>query len=243
VVSLEEKEKLKKLNNEEFAAWTDAVARKYDIESYYLRSGLSVRLIEKLRVMAVENAVRSKNKDLILEVGVGGGHVLEKIGQGRLIGIDISDTMLVKAKKRLEHRKVILIKANAEILPFPEKVFHKVICTEVLEHVQDPKQVIAEIVRVSKPGAVVIISIPNDYLIHRIRKLIFNLRLNSFLVGKGYNMPVDTDFHLHIFNLKMLKDMLTENMSIVKIKAIPSPIIPLRYVITCTKLNNRDLNL
>lgn len=45
--------------------------------------------------------------------------------------------------------------------PFPDNAFSKVICSHVLEHVQDPKKALEEIHRICKPGAVVEIYTPH----------------------------------------------------------------------------------
>ena len=39
--------------------------------------------------------------------------------------------------------------------------FDKVICTEVMEHVDDPERFLAELVRVGKPGALYLLSVPD----------------------------------------------------------------------------------
>lgn len=56
--------------------------------------------------------------------------------------------------------------ANAARLPFQSEVFSGVACLEVLEHVSDPAQVVAEIARVLKPGGRVWISMPFLYPLH-----------------------------------------------------------------------------
>jgi SAM-dependent methyltransferase len=50
--------------------------------------------------------------------------------------------------------------------PVPAESFDAAICTQVLEHVRDPGQVIDEIVRVTRPGGDVIISVPFIYPEH-----------------------------------------------------------------------------
>jgi len=49
----------------------------------------------------------------------------------------------------------------AEHIPFPDQRFDMVYCFTVLEHVQDVKKSVAELVRVTKPGGMIFISIPN----------------------------------------------------------------------------------
>ena len=44
------------------------------------------------------------------------------------------------------------VNASAERLPFPDRLFQRVECDAVLEHVEHPEQVVAEILRVLAPG-------------------------------------------------------------------------------------------
>src|SRR5690606_14649389 len=49
---------------------------------------------------------------------------------------------------------------NGEEIPFANEQFDAVICTEVLEHVEKFQQLIHEIHRTMKPGAVAIFTVP-----------------------------------------------------------------------------------
>jgi SAM-dependent methyltransferase len=53
--------------------------------------------------------------------------------------------------------------AGGEFLPYPDHYFDVVLSHEVLEHVQDDAQVVAEMVRVLKPGGRAIIFCPNRF--------------------------------------------------------------------------------
>jgi len=54
----------------------------------------------------------------------------------------------------------------AESLPFPESSIDTVLCTEMLEHVPDPAQVLQESTRVLKPGGHIIITAPFYWPLH-----------------------------------------------------------------------------
>jgi len=56
--------------------------------------------------------------------------------------------------------------ADAQALPFPDNSFGVVICREVLEHVKDPKQVLAELYRVLQPGGTLLLSTRFMFPIH-----------------------------------------------------------------------------
>jgi len=49
---------------------------------------------------------------------------------------------------------------DGKIMPFPDASFDGLLCTEVLEHIADPRQTIREMYRVLKPGACGYITIP-----------------------------------------------------------------------------------
>ena len=55
---------------------------------------------------------------------------------------------------------------SVEALPFPDGSFDAVLCTEVLEHVPDPAQVLREFKRVTRPGGRVFITVPQSWEIH-----------------------------------------------------------------------------
>ena len=56
--------------------------------------------------------------------------------------------------------------ASALALPFREATFEGVLCTEVLEHVPEPAQALAEIYRVLKPGGRAYITVPMTWGLH-----------------------------------------------------------------------------
>ena len=110
---------------DDFEAWNEEMARKYDPEDYHLHSSLAIRLIDRCRVKTVLRLAAASKNDKVLEVGCGAGNVLEQVKQSTLVGIGLSDFMLNKARRRLGPR-VALVKANAEKLPFVDEVFGKI---------------------------------------------------------------------------------------------------------------------
>lgn len=87
----------------------------------------------------------------ILDVGIGTGLFLDKVvKQWKLIGIDLSLRMLHKAKKRAKNNtKVELVLADADYLPFKERIFQIVTTFTLLQNVPDPLKTIKELKRVS----------------------------------------------------------------------------------------------
>lgn len=66
----------------------------------------------------------------------------------------------------LHQKHAIDVYADAGALPFAAASFDTVLCTEVLEHVSDPRRVIGELSRVLRSGGHCILSVPFLYGIH-----------------------------------------------------------------------------
>lgn len=102
---------------------------------------------------------------LILDVAAGTGRLpLAMLNhahfQGRVIGLDASRRMLRKAAYKLAEdiNHAPLIWGPAEHLPFPDDTFDVVTCLEALEFMERPETVMAELVRVLRPGGLMLIT-------------------------------------------------------------------------------------
>lgn len=114
-------------------------------------------------------------KDIkILDIGCGTGMAAGKLRNfGKVFGTDISCKSIEEARRRLDGACVSL----GEKPPFKNKVFDVVVCTEVIEHLLDPKGALAEFNIVLKAGGYLIISTPNPWYWQIIRnKIIAALR-------------------------------------------------------------------
>jgi 2-polyprenyl-3-methyl-5-hydroxy-6-metoxy-1,4-benzoquinol methylase len=222
----------------DFIQWNEEMAHKYDPEAYHLRSNFLIRWIERRRVKIILNFLNTHPQDSVLEIGCGAGNILEQIPATRLHGIDLSTFLIKKSQCRLSSQQVILAQSNAEQLPFVNGKFHKLICSEVLEHVANPRRAIGEIARVVTSDAVIVISIPNEGWIDRVKTIIGKLGLAGWLLkgeNGSYNSPdqMTDEWHLHSFDLALLKEISRGILVIHQTKAIPFNFIPLRYVACC----------
>ena len=106
------------------------------------------------------NPISLKGKKF-LDIGCGLGYFSLRAGQlgANVHGIDIGDNLVKICSKRYPKGKFLV--ASAEKLPFKDNSFDVVLCTEVIEHVNDQKKVIGEIFRVLKKGGYLVITTPN----------------------------------------------------------------------------------
>jgi SAM-dependent methyltransferase len=110
---------------------------------------------------------------LVLDVGCGTGRHLLELSRLRasFIGLDMSREDLRKmrylvhltAKERPVVATIGAVQGDGERLPFADGLFDCVICTETLEHVPDDRLVARELVRVLRPGGVLVLSVPDEH--------------------------------------------------------------------------------
>ncbi len=105
--------------------------------------------------------------DSVLEVGSGPGLGLElasaRAREGRVVGVDPSETMLEMARRRnraqIEAGRVELCLGNADRLPFDDATFDKAITMNSLHLWPDPVAGLMEIRRVLRPGGRIAVAI------------------------------------------------------------------------------------
>jgi SAM-dependent methyltransferase len=120
-------------------------------------------VIEQRRVVRMALALRPG--DRVLDVGVGPGllaaEMAAEVGpDGRICGVDISDSMLAIAGTRATvpgGPRIELEAASVSRLPFGAQDFDVVVSTQVFEYVDDVPGALAEIRRVLRPAGRVVL--------------------------------------------------------------------------------------
>lgn len=158
--------------------------------SYIYNSENYFHGLESERINRILKRIPSKGS--ILEIGCGDGRLLNKINADFKIGIDFSIKPLI-------HVKTLTFAANVSNLPFSNNSFELVICSEILEHLNNTisNKTLDEIRRVS--SRYILISVPyKENLNQRVAKCIqcnslFNVSLHykSFDEEKIRNLFLD----------------------------------------------------
>jgi phosphatidylethanolamine/phosphatidyl-N-methylethanolamine N-methyltransferase len=99
----------------------------------------------------------------VLEVGVGTGLSLADYARGtRVVGIDISEPMLDKARRRVEAQRLSNVEAlevmDAECLPVADASFDVVVAQYVVTAIPNPERALDEFARVVRPGGEIILT-------------------------------------------------------------------------------------
>ena len=155
------------------------------------------------------NAIALDNPSgVMLDLGCGEGrHIfgaMEKFPNLQCIGLDPHIDSLSVALEGLDflesisNKKTNFLSGSAYSLPFSDNTFDLVVCSEVLEHLHEYKDAIAEISRVMKPGGKFLASVPAE----------FPEKICWFLSKDYQNQPGG---HLRIFNKRNLINEITAN--------------------------------
>ena len=105
-------------------------------------------------------------QDVVLDVGCGEGNAaLFCARQGAHVVFSDSDAGKIKAlaekMKDTNARKYEAFISDSLPLPLPDAYATKILCTEMLEHTPEPEKIMAELVRVGRPNARYLITVPD----------------------------------------------------------------------------------
>jgi SAM-dependent methyltransferase len=120
--------------------------------SYVWRAG------QERRLQMILLAAGERLKGQVLENGCGVGMYLHHLAPscGSIIGLEFD-----LERARIAHNESTVINGVCELLPFQSGSFDTVLSHEVLEHVQDDRRSVEEMVRILKPGGVITLFVPN----------------------------------------------------------------------------------
>jgi 2-polyprenyl-3-methyl-5-hydroxy-6-metoxy-1,4-benzoquinol methylase len=147
----------------------------------------------------------------LLDIGCGEGVLTQqwaqRLGERRVVGIDLDDPKLHaewerRTRPNLEYRVM-----RAENLPFEDDEFDVATAIEVLEHVPDPDHTVAEMARVAERH--LLVSVPREPLWRTL-----NLARGSYLRAWG-----NTPGHLNHWSRRSFVSLLERHGEVVQARA------------------------
>lgn len=95
-----------------------------------------------------------------LDAGCGTGHFSKMaVARGAFVtSMDVGPNLLAQVAKKCNSKRII---GNILKMDFADNSFDYVLSTEVIEHTESPETAISELIRVTKPGGICIITVPN----------------------------------------------------------------------------------
>ena len=177
----------------------------------------SKNLIQKFLINNFYSTLIALSKPLspktILDAGCGEGFSMNKLslnGIGEKIeGVEYSKEAISFGKKLFPD--LTFSQGSIYELPYKDNSFDLVICTEVLEHLEEPEKALKEILQVSKKY--LIISVPNEPL----------FTMSNFLRGKNLSRLGNDEGHINHWNPLSFTKYLKKNGLKIKKLRLPFP--------------------
>ena len=121
--------------------------------SYVWRAG------QERRLEMIVRAAGDRIRGCTLENGCGVGMYVEHLSPfgGAVIGLEYDFERAAEARKKSAH----ILNAAGEFVPLSSSTLDLILSHEVLEHVQDDRLTIREMVRLLKPGGRIVLFVPN----------------------------------------------------------------------------------
>lgn len=125
----------------------------------YDRPGLQATTYRPVHDAVLER-LEDRSIDAVLDLGCGTGHLTgrlcERFPDATVVGVDLSNGMLDRARQRDETS--LLVRADAQQLPLPDASLDAVVCTESFHWYHDQQAAALEMARLLRPGGRLIIA-------------------------------------------------------------------------------------
>lgn len=196
-------------------------------------SGLTGYFLKKSHEWSEKKFDKTMKFNKVLEVGAGSGVHIDYVKHqyDEYYMTDLHDSFINQSKDKVND-KVILKIEDATKLSFEDNTFDRVIATHILEHVQNPHEVLMEWTRVLKPGGVLTIVLPCD------PGFAWRLGRNLFARKSFINKGIDYDYwisreHINPINnlVSFIKTYFNETEESWKPFSIPSMDLNLFYIV------------
>ncbi|MEX2230536.1 MAG: bifunctional demethylmenaquinone methyltransferase/2-methoxy-6-polyprenyl-1,4-benzoquinol methylase UbiE [Cyclobacteriaceae bacterium] len=184
---------------EQMAKMFNNISHRYDFLNHFLSLG-----IDKIWRKAAIRLLKTHEPQYILDVATGTGdfaiQALE-LNPQKITGIDISEGMLGMGRKKIERlklsHKIELLTGDSENLKFPESTFDAVTVGFGVRNFEDLEKGLAEIRRVLKPDALLVVlefSRPRKFPMRQL----YNFYFKNILPGLGRLISNDKSAYTYL---------------------------------------------
>jgi SAM-dependent methyltransferase len=189
--------------------WNAAVNRMYPMSLKEEHGFPLIRVKGKMRRRSLARLVCAGDPRVVADIGTESGHIarlfLDRVE--KVYCVDLDPQMVERAVASLDSPKVVGRVSGADRIDLPGSSVDVLLAASILEHLADPVAAVREYRRVVRDGGRIILSVPNDWAIVRIKQLLQALGL-GWIQGKlarGLAMG-----HIRVFSLKSLRSVAQE---------------------------------
>ncbi len=177
------------------------IQTKYVVRNPILRF-LTNRFLDRI----VSLSRQSGDTGILLDAGCGEGITLKSLEKAlaawTMYGLDVDPESITVARKVVPQARLQL--GSVYQLPFPDQSFDLVLCTEVLEHLEQPRRALRELCRVAKGD--VILSVPREPLWR-----VLNMARGAYLKSWG-----NTEGHINHWSKRGFQKMVGARLNLVE---------------------------
>ncbi len=169
----------------------------------YADSNSLIRLLFWRRLWVAINFLKSHGPyEAVLDFGCGSGVVLPLLTElaNRVVGVDINlaPYRVLSAYISFPNELEVYETKEHPLSRFPDRTFDAIISLDVLEHVNNLQDTLAELCRITKLGGMIIVSGPTENLFYQIGRRI---------AGKEYT----GDYHVrNIYDIRRIMELFME---------------------------------
>ncbi|MBL7206891.1 MAG: class I SAM-dependent methyltransferase [Candidatus Aenigmarchaeota archaeon] len=159
------------------------------------------------RFQCALKAVKQSSEGIGVDVGGGDGRFAIKLNNyKKMINLDISKEALRRAGKDIN-----LALTDVHELPFEKDSVSFIMCSEVIEHVENPEKLLAEIRRILNPDGVLFLTLPNGFgFLGIFRDRLFQRALNP-VYTKMKQLPKGSITHINLFSFSRIKELIEKS--------------------------------
>ncbi|MDD5454926.1 MAG: class I SAM-dependent methyltransferase [Candidatus Ratteibacteria bacterium] len=201
----------------------DNLQNKLDLYLDY--KNFNTRFLHRQRINSFLKITRSmSNINRALDIGCGTGIYADLLSglSKEIFATDIKKTVLFRNKSSF-------IQMDLQMLGFKNNTFDFIVCSEVLEHIEDLNSGLKEIYRVLKPNGIILISVPNRMSIFWIKnRIIFYF---TYFFNKTLN-TIEQEYKKHIdfSTFKLIKLMKNAGFNILNIYGVFLMLCPIKVI-------------
>ena len=159
------------------------------------------RLLDRFLVR-VDAAATSLEPTSVLDVGCGEGVVTERLAQRlaptEVVGVDADEAGLKEEWQTRSAPNLSFATGSAYDLPFEDGSFDLVCAIEVLEHLERPRDALAEMSRVA--GRALLLSVPNEP----------GWRISHMLAGRDLRSLGNTPGHINHWSKRSFRSLVSD---------------------------------
>lgn len=173
-------------------------------DEIYSTNNIFIRHLADRFLAQVKNVLMHINARhmLGLDVGCGEGHMLDLMCResviDKIVAVDIDNERLAYAKRIYPSYSYVI--SDAYKLCFAKNTFDYIIATEIIEHLANTSGIMQELIRVTKPDAYFIVSVPHEPF----------FQIGNLFRGKHLKRLGKTPTHVHFWKRHEIRRLLAD---------------------------------